>query len=89
MDMDKAIKEKVVEIVRQYSKCNFESENLRLINDMGMDSLSILQLAVELEDYFEIKIDDEEIGKAENFGRVDSLIKFIYLKVGDQIGNNR
>lgn len=87
--MDKAIKEKVVEIVRQYSKCNFESENLRLINDMGMDSLSILQLAAELEDYFKIKIDDEEIGKAENFGRVDSLIKFISLKVGDQIGNYR
>lgn len=56
---------------------------------MGMDSLSILQLAAELEDYFKIKIDDEEIGKAENFGRVDSLIKFISLKVGDQIGNYR
>lgn len=86
--MHKMIKEKIIEILCQYSKCSFESEDSRLINDLGMDSFSILQLAIELEDSFGIKIDDEELGKAENFGNVNSVIQFIIAKVGAQSDNN-
>lgn len=85
--MNKTIKEEVIEIVCQYSKCSVENENLRLINDLGIDSFSILQLAVDLEEAFDIKIDDEELVKSENFGRVNSIIEFINSKVGEQVDN--
>jgi acyl carrier protein len=49
-------------------------ENASLRNDLGLDSLDIVELIMELEDEFEIEIPDEE---ADNLKTVGDVIHFI------------
>ena len=49
-------------------------ENASLRNDLGLESLDIVELIMELEDEFEIEVPDEE---ADNLKTVGDVIHFI------------
>ena len=51
----------------------------RLIDDLGLDSLSLTTLAVELEDRFEVYLSDEE---ATRVTTVDELVRCVLARTG-------
>ncbi len=51
----------------------------RLVDDLGLDSLTLISLAVELEDRFEIYLSDEE---ATGVRTVDELVRCVVARAG-------
>ena len=51
-----------------------------LIDDYGVDSVSLLELVVGLEEEFDIAVDDSEF-KVENFETVSALADFVRAKL--------
>ena len=49
-------------------------EDSKFIEDLGADSLDITELVLNIEDYFKIKIPDNEVGK---FKTVKDLITYL------------
>jgi len=50
------------------------SGNSRFIEDLGADSLDLVDLVMELEDKFEVQISDSQ---ASSFRTIDDVVKFI------------
>ena len=50
------------------------SADTSIINDLGADSLDVVDLLMSIEDEFEVEVPDEEI---ENIKTVDDLVKYI------------
>ena len=83
----KTIVEKVIEIISKqtgYRKCILKREH-RLEADLEMDSLDRVDLIVELENYFDIEIDDNEISKETRIEDVIDIVKKNLLKNGECI----
>jgi dTDP-4-amino-4,6-dideoxygalactose transaminase/acyl carrier protein len=58
-----------------------EEDGTRALRDLGLSSLKMIQLIGELEETFDLRIEDEEVG-GENFGSIESLIRFLEGRVG-------
>ena len=52
------------------------NENTDIINDLGADSLDVVDLVMTLEDEFDIEIRPKDL-VAENFNSVDAMVKMI------------
>jgi len=68
--------EKVKEVVVEQLDCNADEikEESRFIEDLGADSLDVVELVMALEDEFAIEIPDED---AEKILTVGDAIKYI------------
>ena len=70
------MEQKIVKIIAE--KLNKKPEQItlesRLVEDLGADSLDVVELLMAIEDEFGIEIPDEEI---ENIKTVDDLVKYI------------
>jgi len=68
--------EKVKEVVVEQLDCNAEEvkEDSRFIEDLGADSLDVVELVMALEEEFDIEIPDED---AEKILTVSDAIKYI------------
>ena len=73
------VNEQVVEIIKDKLIVNEVSSDDDLIEDLGADSLDIIELVMALESEFGIVIYDNEVDK--NFTTVGHLIDFIQEKV--------
>ena len=64
----------IIEIVRQYlPDQNTEvTENSNLKDDLGLDSFDIMNIVIECEDAFGVRISDEVLG---NFNTVNDIRK--------------
>ena len=51
------------------------------VEGLGLDSIDALELALEIERSFEVKIDDEQLG-AHVLRSVNSIVAFLELKKG-------
>lgn len=58
------MKEIVNEILREKSFCEDITLELKLNEDLGLDSLNMVELMVELEDKFNIEIDESDLDPA-------------------------
>ncbi len=58
------MKETVNEILRKKSFCEDITSELKLNEDLGLDSLNLVELMVELEDKFNIEIDESDLDPA-------------------------
>ena len=58
------MKEKVNEILKEKSFCDEITSELKLREDLGLDSLNMVELMVELEDKFNIEIEDSDLDPA-------------------------
>ena len=69
----------IIEIVRQYlPDQNTEvTENSNLKDDLGLDSFDIMNIVIECEDAFGVRISDEVLG---NFNTVNDIRKKIVEK---------
>ncbi len=68
--------EKVKEVVVEQLDCNADEvkEDSRFIEDLGADSLDVVELVMALEEEFDIEIPDED---AEKILTVSDAIKYI------------
>ena len=77
------IDEKVREIIEQYITTEViisdVNEDTSLKNDLGIDSISIIQILILLEDMFNIVFEEEEINGLREYGE---LIDCINEKLG-------
>lgn len=55
------MKKKVNDILKEKSFCEQITPNLKLGEDLGLDSLNMVELMVELEDKFNIEIDESDL----------------------------
>ena len=58
------MKEKVNEILKEKSFCDAITSELKLREDLGLDSLNMVELMVELEDKFNIEIEESDLDPA-------------------------
>ena len=72
--------DKVKEIILDTISCSEESikPEAKLKEDMGIDSLDAMELAMALEEEFSIKIEEEELQK---FVTVQDIVDFIDKKI--------
>ena len=71
------IKAKLVEIVADQLDVQDKakiSDDARLMEDLGADSLAIAELVMEIEDHFDIKVADEAEGRIKTVGEVVAYI---------------
>lgn len=54
----------VNEILKEKSFCNDITAELKLNEDLGLDSLNMVELMVELEERFDIEIDESDLDPA-------------------------
>ncbi|MEZ0536709.1 acyl carrier protein [Caldicellulosiruptoraceae bacterium PP1] len=69
--------EKLSEIIA--NKLNIDKEEITLtktFEDLGLDSLDIVEIVMEIEDAFGIEIEEDK-----NFGNVGDLVKYIEEKL--------
>ena len=80
------IKKEIVKIIRELLESVwFEfgfSDDVNLINDLGMDSLTFIAIVVSLEERFEIIIPDDLL-LMENFQKIDDIVNVV-----EQMGSN-
>jgi acyl carrier protein len=78
----KVIKDKLQEILEEISLNNDFSDNpdLNLKDDLGLDSLGLIQLVMEMNQAFNIEIKSTEI-ILENFETIGALEAFIFNKL--------
>jgi acyl carrier protein len=77
------VNDRVVKIVADKLSKDTVSSDDNLIEDLGADSLDIIELVMALESDFRIVIYDDEVD--ENFTTVGHLIDFIQEKVDSHI----
>ncbi len=78
------IKERVIEVVKRNSMFNADnvSENSNIRRDHGIDSIKMVELVVDLEDEFDIEVDNCSLS-FENFSTVELIIRYVMSKAGN------
>lgn len=75
------IEEKIYEMVMKGARCMTEGEkidaNADLVDDLGFDSLSLVELITDIEVEFDIEIEEEEMNSIFKYGK---LITFVQNK---------
>ncbi len=74
---DKSIEEKVKDIIVEQLGVNPEqvTEKASFIEDLGADSLDIVELVMAFEEEFGVEVPDEDAEKLQNVGDVINYIK--------------
>ena len=74
---EKEIREKVVNVVKDKLGVDESAivDSASYVNDLGADSLALVDIAMALEDEFGVKIPDEDINKITTVGATISYIK--------------
>jgi len=76
------IADKVKEIIAKQLRRDVETvtDDKHLINDLGADSLDIMELTMELQDVFDIKMPESEADKIQTVGDAIQAIEKIINK---------
>jgi len=78
-----SVEEKVIEIISQ--KLNLSKDQIKpeasFVDDLGADSLDLVELVMAMEEAFGMEVPDEE---AEKLRTVKDVIDYVKAKVGEQ-----
>lgn len=77
------MKEKVLGIIKRISGTDNCEENMKLVEDVGFDSLLLVKLLIDIEDEFDIKLKQVDMDPYE-LKTVDSVITLVNKYVGDE-----
>lgn len=71
------VKEKVIKVVSEQLGVDEEkiTDNTSFINDLGADSLDIVEMVMELEDEFNVKIPEDAAEKIQTVGDAVTFIE--------------
>ncbi len=75
--MKEKIKEIIGEVLNDPNISQQINDNTNLINDVGLDSLTIINLVLKIEDEFEVEIDFEEFDIDENLTTIEEFTNYI------------
>jgi acyl carrier protein len=75
LETEVLLKELLIQFVPNFSEEQINLET-RLVEDMMLGSIAIIQLVVEIEDKFSITIDDEDLNY-NNFLKFSSLLSMV------------
>ncbi|MBR6778619.1 MAG: acyl carrier protein [Clostridia bacterium] len=66
------MKEKIISLIAEKLNKKVEdiNENTRLVEDLGADSLDIVELIMAFEDEFNVSLPDEEVAKMKTVGNI-------------------
>ncbi|MFA5339808.1 MAG: acyl carrier protein [Candidatus Omnitrophota bacterium] len=72
-----SIIDEIRELISEQIKMPLEriAPESRLIGDLYMDFVDLVRLAIDLEERYDIKISDEEVGIVETVGELVELVK--------------
>lgn len=78
----KTVRNKVFEKIEECMSTLYSDseicEDSHFVNDLGFDSITLVQLIIELEELFKIEMDDAEY---ENIITVSKMVDYIYDKI--------
>jgi len=78
-----SVEEKVIEIISQ--KLNLPKDQIKpeasFVDDLGADSLDLVELVMAMEEAFGMEVPDEE---AEKLRTVKEVIEYVKAKTGEQ-----
>ncbi len=78
-----SVEEKVIEIISQ--KLNLSKDQIKpeasFVDDLGADSLDLVELVMAMEETFGMEVPDEE---AEKLRTVKEVIEYVKAKTGEQ-----
>lgn len=76
------VQEKLQQLVREFATENSDTKTLEgknLVDDLGYDSFSLMQLIIEIEETFGISMDEDVL--IDSFDNFDSLLESVYKLV--------
>lgn len=76
------IKEKIFEICIELSGCGDITEDKYLQDDLGLDSLSMVTLLIEIEDTFDIELEESDMNPYD-LNTVEDIIDLVEKYRGD------
>ena len=84
---EESIEDRIKRVLTREAMVNVKPETIEnetlLIDDLGLDSIQMVELIGGLEEEFDIILEDEELG-LELFQHVNSLAHYIKRKLGDK-----
>jgi acyl carrier protein len=85
---DEQIRQRVIDIVCEHLAVNKDqvTDNTSFIEDIGADSLDIVELVMELEEEFDIQIPDDQAEKIKTVGEAVEYIKAAVKSKGGEGG---
>ena len=85
---DEQIRQRVIDIVCEHLAVNKDqvTDNTSFIEDIGADSLDIVELVMELEEEFDIQIPDDQAEKIKTVGEAVEYIKTAVKNKGGEAG---
>jgi acyl carrier protein len=85
---DEQIRQRVIDIVCEHLAVNKDqvTDNTSFIEDIGADSLDIVELVMELEEEFDIQIPDDQAEKIKTVGEAVEFIKAAIKNKGGEGG---
>ncbi len=75
-------REKLMELIMNYAKVSEQytiKDEDDMVYDLGMDSLSFVEFIVDIEEQFDIEIEEEEMDEIYKFGK---LLSYLEAKEG-------
>ena len=85
---DEQIRQRVIDIVCEHLAVNKDqvTDSTSFIEDIGADSLDIVELVMELEEEFDIQIPDDQAEKIKTVGEAVEFIKVAVRNKGGDSG---
>jgi len=56
-------KTNIIKILEEHFNTKIENTNISLVDDIGADSLDVVEIVMQIEEEFDIEIPDEEVEK--------------------------
>ncbi|MCF1284881.1 acyl carrier protein [Streptococcus sinensis] len=79
---EKEIYAKIVEVIQEHEGADFSvSPELSLKDELGVDSVDLMEFIIDLEDTFAIEIPDEQI---DHFKNISDIVIYIHGKLKKQ-----
>ena len=76
---EKEIYAKIVEVIQEHEGADFSvSPELSLKDELGVDSVDLMEFIIDLEDTFAIEIPDEQI---DHFKNISDIVIYIHGKL--------
>lgn len=72
-----ALVARILEIVRRVGRCNLSvriDPAMRLVEDLGIDSLDLVSIYVEIQDQFGVEFEDTEIARMTRIGEIAACV---------------
>ena len=77
------VNKKIINILKELSGYENIEENSRLEDDLGLDSIGMVMLLIELEDNFEIQLDESDMNPFE-LQLVEDVTELVYKYLEDE-----